>query len=154
MLESPHITDVPERLAAVISLTVPASEIRNVMGPAIGEVMATVAAQGIVPAGPWFTYHHRVPTDTFDFEVGVPVASEVKPAGRVRPGRLPAATVARAVYVGPYEGLGAGWGEFVAWIAAQGRVPAGNLWECYAVGPESGPDPSKWRTELYRPLRT
>ncbi len=29
-----------------------------------------------------------------------------------------------------------------------------DLWECYAAGPESGPDPAKWRTELNRPLLT
>ena len=26
------------------------------------------------------------------------------------------------------------------------------LWECYTSGPESSPDPGKWRTELNRPL--
>lgn len=49
--------------------------------------------------------------DTFDFEVGVPVAAPVAAAGRVKPGELPAATVARTVYHGDYSGLGEAWGR-------------------------------------------
>jgi effector-binding domain-containing protein len=122
------------------------------MGPGLGEVRAAIAAQGIAPAGPWFTHHLRMDPDTFDFEIGVPVTAPVTAAGRVKAGQLPATTVARTVFHGNYEGLGAAWGEFDAWIAAQGHTPGADLWECYVAGPESNPDPSAWRTELNRPL--
>jgi effector-binding domain-containing protein len=82
----------------------------------------------------------------------VPVLAPVSPVGRVKPGRLPAVRAARTVYRGPYEGLGPAWGEFDAWIAAQGHTPAPALWECYVAGPESSPDPAAWRTEFNRPL--
>ena len=149
---SPQIVQVPAQLTAVIRLTVPRSEIQNVMGPGIQELMATIAAQDIAPAGPWLTHHLRRPSDVFDFEIAVPVGKPVAPAGRVQPGSLPVATVARAVYNGPYEGLGAAWGEFIQWIEKNGHTPMTDLWECYAVGPESGPDSSKWQTELNQPL--
>jgi effector-binding domain-containing protein len=152
MIDTPENTETAAQLTAVIHLTIPRGEIQNVMGPAIGEVMATVAAQGITPAGPWFTHHLRMDPANFDFEVGVPVAAPVVAAGRVKPGAWPAAKVARTVYHGPYEDLGAAWGEFDAWIAANGHAPAGDLWECYVAGPESSSDPTNWRTELYRPL--
>lgn len=60
--------------------------------------------------------------------------------------------VIRTVYRGPYEGLGAAWGEFDRWIAANGHETAPDLYECYAAGPESSPNPAEWRTELSRPL--
>ncbi len=154
MIEPPHVVEIPERSAAVIHLTVPAAEIRQVMGPGISEVLAAVATQGLRATGAWFTHHFRRPAETFDFEVGVPVAGEVVPTGRVRPGRLPAARVARTVYVGGYEGLVTGWGELEAWIEANGHSPAAELWEHYTVGPESGEAPEAWRTELVRPLRS
>ena len=66
---------------------------------------------------------------------------------------LPAVRVVRTIYRGPYEGLGAAWGEFDAWITGSGFVVVEELWEYYAKGPESGPDTSKWETELVRPLR-
>jgi effector-binding domain-containing protein len=122
------------------------------MGPAIGEVFAALAAQGIRAAGPVFSHHHRMQPETFDFEVGVPVETEVTPNGRVKPGELPGATVARALYRGPYEGLGPAWGELQAWIAAEGHKPAANLWESYASGPETSPDPATWLTVLNWPL--
>ena len=111
MLDAPQIVDSVARLTAVIRLTIPRHEIHRVMGPAIGEVFAAVAAQGLAPVGPVFSHHFVMNPDTFDFEVGVPVASPVAPAGRVRPSRLPATRVARTTYHGPYEGLGAAWGE-------------------------------------------
>jgi len=153
MIETPRIVQTEPQLSAVIPIQCSASEIRNVMGPGIQELMSTLAAEGIPPAGPWFTNHKRRPTDTFDFEIGVPIDTPVKPIGRVKPSQLPATKVARTVYQGPYEGLGAAWGEFEAWMKKEGLKPAENLWECYEVGPETGPDSSKYRTELNRPLQ-
>ena len=88
MLETPQITETAELLTAFLHLTVPRAEIQTVMGPAVREVYAAVAAQGIAPAGPWFT-HLRRPTDTFDFEVCVPVATPFCASGRVQPGGGP-----------------------------------------------------------------
>lgn len=152
MIDTPQITESAERLTAVISLLIPRDQIQTVMGPAIGEIYATLAAQGIAPAGPWLTYHRRRPTDTFDFDVCVPITKPVEAAGRVKPGRLPASKVARTVYQGNYDGLGTAWGEFCDWIEANGHPAREELWECYLVGPESSNDPAAWRTELNRPL--
>ena len=152
MLDTPEITQTANRLTAVIPLTIPRAEIRNVMGPGIGELMATFARQGIAPAGTWFTHHFRMDPGVFDFEIGVPVSAPVAPAGRVKQSRWPAMRVARTVYHGDYEGLGAAWREFDAWISSKGLAAAPDLWECYLVGPESSADPAAWRTELSRPL--
>jgi effector-binding domain-containing protein len=150
--DTPHITETTEKLTAVLHLTVPRAEIQNVMGPGIGEVMAAVAAQGLTPAGPWFTHHLRRPADTFDFEICVPVPAPLTATGRVKPGLWPAMRVARTVYRGGYEGLGAAWGEFLAWVEGKGHTPTPDLWERYLVGPETSPDPAEWRTELSQPL--
>jgi effector-binding domain-containing protein len=152
MIDTPHITQTVAQLTAILRLTIPREEIRNVMGPGLGELMAAIAAQGIAPAGPWFTHHLRMDPDIFDFEICVPVTAPVTAAGRMKAGQLPATAVARTVYHGNYEGLGTAWGEFDAWIAAEGHKPGADLWECYVAGPESNPDPATWRTELNRPL--
>ena len=152
MLDKPRIVQTGAQLTAIIRLTIPREEIRSVMSPEIAELMAAVAAQGMVPAGPVFSHHLRMDPGIFDFEIGVPVTAAVSAAGRVTASQLPAATVARTVYHGPYEGLGSAWGEFNAWITAEGDSPAPDLWECYVAGPESNPDPANWRTELNRPL--
>jgi effector-binding domain-containing protein len=152
-LDPTQVLRTSPTLTAVIRLTVPRSQMQAVMGPAIGEVMAVVAAQGLTPSGPLFSHHFAMSPETFDFEVGVPVAAKVTPQGRVQPGEWPAREVARTVYRGPYEGLGAAWGEFLAGLTAQGRTHGPELWESYQQGPESNPDPATFCTELTRPLR-
>ena len=52
MLDKPHITQTTTQITAVIHLTIPREEIQSVMGPGVGELMATIAAQGITPTGP------------------------------------------------------------------------------------------------------
>jgi effector-binding domain-containing protein len=152
MLDTPEIIDHQSRPTAVIHLAVPRAGIGEAMDGAIRELLEALKAEGLSPAGPCFSYHPKRPTDMFDFEVGFPVAGPVTPAGRVRPGSLPAGRVARTTYRGGYDGLGAAWGEFCTWIEAQGLSPREDLWECYLSGPESSPDPGTWRTELNRPL--
>jgi effector-binding domain-containing protein len=152
MISAPKIIQTEAHEAAVIRLTIARGEMMKVFGPAVGELMAALAAQGVEPVGAVFAHHLRVPPDTFDFELGVKVAAPVKAAGRVKPGQLPAAKVARTVYSGPYEGLCAAWGEFVTWMKANGHEQAEDLWEVYSIGPQSTPDPANWRTELNRPL--
>jgi effector-binding domain-containing protein len=152
MLDTPKVVQIAAQPTAVIRLTIPREEIRKVMGPGRSELMAAVAAQGVTPAGPWFSHHLRMDPQVYDFEIGVPVTTPVSAAGRVRPEQWPGATVARTVYHGAYEGLASAWSELNAWIAAEGHTPGPDLWESYAAGPESDPDPASWRTELTRPL--
>jgi effector-binding domain-containing protein len=152
MIDTPAITATELQPTAVIHLTIPRAEIQQAMGPAHKELFSTLAAQGVTPAGAWFSHHFRMDPATFDFEVGVPVSAPITPTGRVANSQLPAGRVARTVYRGGYEGLGAAWGEFERWIKDAGLKPAPELWEIYAAGPESGSDPAGWRTELNRPL--
>ena len=152
-IDPPKVVQTKAQPTAALHLVVPREEIRSVMGPSIAEVLAALKSQGIAPTGPFFTHHHRPPNETFDFEICFPVASPISPSGRVKPSEWPAMEVARTIHHGPYEGLGAAWGEFHAWIAGNGLKPATDLWERYLVGPESGPDSSTWKTELNCPLQ-
>jgi effector-binding domain-containing protein len=137
---------------AFLHLRVPSAEIRTVMGPGVREVYAAVAAQGIAPAGPWFTHHHTRPQEFFDFEICVPVSRPIAPEGRVQPGVWESMRVARTIYRGGYEGLVEAWPEFLRWIDGQGLKTSEDLWERYTVGPEVSANPEDWRTELNRPL--
>ncbi len=152
MIDEPQIVQTEVQPTAVVRFTIPRAEIAQVMGPAKAEVMAAVEAQGVGPAGPMFSRHFRMDPGIFDFEVGVPVSAPLAPAGRVVASELPAATVARAVYRGPYERLGSAWGELDAALKAAGHELAPGLWERYVAGPETGVDPADFQTELNRQL--
>lgn len=152
MLTTPEIAQASAQPSAIIRITIPRDEIQHAMGPGYQELIATLAAQGIAPAGPWYTHHLRMHPEVFDFELGVPIAAQLTAVGRVIHGQLPAITVIRTVYQGGYESLPDAWGEFDTWIAAQGHTTRPDLWERYIAGPESSSDPANWRTELSREL--
>jgi effector-binding domain-containing protein len=144
MLDPPQISTIRAQHTATIHLQIPRDS--------ISEVLSTLAAQGVAPEGPMFSYHLRRPSDSFDFEVGFPVAAKINAVGRVAASTLPLTKVARTIYRGPYEGLGDAWSEFNKWVEAEGLNADQTLLESYAVGPETESDPAKWVTELYRPL--
>lgn len=152
MIETPHILQTSAQPIAFIPVSVTWQEMRNTMGPGIAELLATVQAQGITPAGEIFTHHLRRPTDTLEFEISVPVSRPITPAGRVQPGEWPALKMARTVYQGPYEGLADAWPAFFEWLEKNGHQTTDELWESYTVGPHSNPDPAAWRTTLSRKL--
>jgi effector-binding domain-containing protein len=152
MMETPRIVQTDAQLTAVIQFTIPREEIQAVMDPAIAEIMQVVTAKGVGPTGPVFSHHFRIVPGIFDFEVGVPVLAPFAPDGRVKPSALPAATVARTTYYGPYDGLGTAWRWLSDWIHTERYTPAEDLWECYIAGPETSRKSADWRTELNRPL--
>lgn len=160
MIENPHIVETQAQDAAVIHIAIPRDRMREEMPPAIREVMAAISAHGLSPQGPMFVHHLKLSSQDFDFEVGFPVSAPITPAGRVKPGVLPAAKVARTIYRGSYEGLYGAWDEFgkrlqsEGILAREGLRSAETLWEVYVVGPETSSNPSDWQTELNLPLVT
>lgn len=89
MIETPRILQTTAQPIAFIRLKIPKDEIQNVMGPSLDELMATIAAQGIKPAGAWFDHHFKIADDSWDFEICVPVSAPVPATGRVKPGQRP-----------------------------------------------------------------
>lgn len=152
MIEPLRILQTTPQLTAFIPLRISREDMRKLMGPGLAELRAVIAAQNIAVTGPWFTHHVKNPGQTFDFEICLPVAAPITPAGRVKPGEWPAMTIAQTTYHGGYEGLGAAWGEFLAALNAQRRETVEGLWECYVLGPETSADPAAWRTVLSKPL--
>lgn len=152
MIDTPQVLQTEARPTAFIHLRIPRSDMQKLFGPTMEELVGTLNDQGVAPAGPVFAHHLAMDPDTFDFRLGVPVDERVREVGRVEAGELPAATVARTVYHGSYEGLPKAWGEFDAWLKDQGHRQAPDLWESYVEGPHNSSDPEGWRTELTRPL--
>ncbi|MBK6542643.1 MAG: GyrI-like domain-containing protein [Flavobacteriales bacterium] len=148
MMTTPELITTKEVITAAIPLVVPGRDMPKYMDPAIQEILSVLDAQGMKPAGPMFSYHHRRPSDTFDFEIGFPVAKAIKPEGRMVNSKLPAARVVRSVYQGPYEGLAQAWPALQKWVRANGHGETGRFWECYLNNPNEVEDPKDYRTEL------
>ncbi len=153
MIEPPKIIEWESaRITAVIHVHCTREEIQLAMGRGVRELLDVVRAQGAAPVDALYTHHLRRPTDSFDFEIGVPVDKSITPAGRVRPAEWPPMRVACTLHCGRYEQLPRAWGELKQWIAGQGLHITDDLWECYLTGPERGSDARLWRTQLIQPL--
>lgn len=155
MIQTPIIVDQVPRLAAMVHLKVLRRQIKSVMGPALQEVYDAINAQSLKPVGPWFTYQHSAKPEEHNLEVCVPVPSRIESTGRVTCGSFPQTRVVRTVHRGPYDGpsgLAGAWRDFHDWIKANGLTIASDFYESYIMGPESGPDPEQWLTELSCPL--
>lgn len=148
MITPPQVATTPEVIAASIHLVIPGMDMPKQMDPAIREILKVLTDQGLQPIGPMFSYHHRRPSDTFDFEIGFPVAKAIKESGRVKNGKLPAERVVRSVYQGPYEGLSRAWSALQKWVRENGHGETGRFWERYLNNPDEVKDPKDYRTEL------
>lgn len=148
MITLPELTTTPQQATAAIHLVIPGKDMGRYMDPAIQEIINLITEQGVSITGPMFSYHHRRPSDTFDFEIGFPVSNAVKEEGRVKNSTLPAVKVARAVYQGPYEHLGEAWGELEGWVRERKLSGSGHFYECYLNNPDDVNDPKDYRTEL------
>jgi effector-binding domain-containing protein len=147
MITAPEILTTAEQPAATIHLVISGMEMARHMDPAIQEVLSLLAEQGMQPAGPMFSYHHRRPSDTFDFEIGFPVSGPVQEKGRVKNSALPAGRLVRAVHQGPYERLGDAWRALQDWVRAKELPETGRFYERYLNNPEEV-EPKDYLTEL------
>jgi effector-binding domain-containing protein len=159
----PEIVDVAAQPTVVVRVTQPMAELD--LAAAFDRNMPLVASRiqetGGTIGGPPFARYHRFGPDVVDVEIGFPVAGPPSdiPAlasvaeGEVGRSELPAGPVARAVHVGPYDGLGATYDALHEWIHAQPGVDDGpGAWESYVDDPGSATDQSTLRTEISWPL--
>ncbi len=138
-----------------IRTTTTMAEIGKVMGSLFGEVHGYITRSGQAPAGMPLAIYHSMsgPDGAVELECAIPVASALPGEGRIRAGELPAGTAATVTHVGPYDGLGQTWGALTEWMKAEGLEGAGAPWEVYVTDPGAEPDQSKWRTDIFFPIR-
>ena len=129
------------------------NEIGKVMGPLFGEVHGYIQRCGQQPAGVPLAIYYSVPADTVDLECAIPVASPLAGADRVQTGQLSAGIAATVTHVGPYDTLSRTWAALTEWMKSQNLEGAGAPWEAYLTDPGAEPDQSKWRTDIFFPVR-
>jgi len=145
---------VPDTASASITDTVELAGASVWFQGAIGELFATVAAQGLVPAGPpggvyaaeLFTEHKGTAT------VFVPVDGEPAPAGRVQSETIAAAELAVIVHRGSHAGIDRSYGALAEHVARSAVAVEGPIREYYLVGRHTPADERDWQTEIGWPI--
>ena len=128
-------------------------KIAQTMGTLFGEVHGYIQQSGQAPAGMPFAIYHAMDGNDVDLECGLPVASPLDGTDRIRAGELPCGKAATVTHTGPYDQLRHTWEALTAWMKSEGLQPAGAPWEVYVTDPGAEPDSSKWRTDIFFPVR-
>jgi len=137
----------------------PMTEMAPLFDATFEAIFPMLGTQGLRPVGPPFSLHHRMPTDTVDFEVGIavdqplPEAQGTEGGMTLTPSVLPAGRIAVLSHIGPYEELAEAWSGFMDEVVAAGHEPDFPFWEVYVSNPRPDLDPATLRTDLVIRLR-
>ncbi len=146
-----EIRPTTEQPTAAIRMTRPVTQIGPAMGEAFPKIYHAVISAGIEPAGMPLARYFDFGEEETTFECAIPVAEAFRPTDEVQASSVGGGEAAFCIHVGPYETIGQTWGRVMAWVAEQGRVPAGPTWEVYVDDPQDV-EPDQLKTELYVPL--
>lgn len=121
---------------------------------ALGELFATLAAQGISPSGPaGGLFSNEIFTDERgEATIFVPCQAEVRPVGRVAPVVVPATELAVIAHAGPHFGIDRAYGVLGGYVTTQALAVDGPLREYYVVNAHDTAEQSEWRTEVGWPI--
>ncbi len=137
-----------------IRMSVEVEKIAEVMGQLFPEVFGYLQKHGHSPVGMPLTRYHCMDGGTAELECALPVNAPIAGTDRIRCGELPSGTMATVTHMGPYHNLPVTWAALTAWMNSEGLEPAGVPWEVYVTDPGAEPDQSKWRTDIFFPVRS
>lgn len=147
------IETIDAKPAATIRATIKANEVSKTLTTILPEVFTYIARAGGAPTGPPFTRYHRFGTDELDIEAGMPLAKAIAGEGRVQSAELPGGRTAIAWHVGPYHDLQKSYKRLEEWMKSQKLEARDAPWEIYWTDPGIEPDPTKWRTQIFWPVK-
>lgn len=152
---APKIVELTAQPFASIRMKAKPSEIAQKLAEALPEVARFLAANEAASGNPGFpfTRYHSYSADELDIEAGIAVEKPIAPTGRILAGELPAGRAAVAIHLGKYDDLASTHLVLSRWVAEQGLEADGPAWEVYVTDPGLEPDPAKWRTDVYLPLK-
>jgi effector-binding domain-containing protein len=116
------------------------------------EIDGVCKKQSLNISGTPFGIYHKFTLEDVDVEAGFPVSGTPKDEGRVKVINTYGGKTVHTRYVGPYEGLGDAWAEFMKLAGEKNYKITGSPFEVYTTDPASEPDSSKWITDIYAPI--
>ncbi|MEX1333711.1 MAG: GyrI-like domain-containing protein [Candidatus Limnocylindrales bacterium] len=146
-----EIRQTTKRPTAALKMTRPVTQIGPAMAEAFPKLFHAVASAGMEPAGTPLARYYEFGETSTTFECALPVPRAFTAAGEIEPSTVGGGDAAFALHVGPYDTIGETWGRLMAWVAEQGRTPAGPTWEVYIDDPQEVAV-DQLKTELYVPL--
>ena len=131
----------------------PISDIAKV----IGTLMQAMGRQRLFPpGGPMFGVYYTAPGGSMaemTWELGFPVSAQASVLKPLEKKTWAYTTVAKALFVGPYDQTATHIPKLISWLMAQGYAPAGPVAERYLDMNPNQVKPADLRTEIWIPCR-
>lgn len=145
---------VEQTTAAAIREIVRTEDALSWLSGAVGELSATLIAQGVEPTGP---AGGMFSNDLFfdargEATVFIPCRDTVRAVGRIAPIVVPAVELATIVHEGSHANVDLAYGALATYVTQHAVGIEAPLRETYLVGPQNTPDTSAWRTEIGWPI--
>lgn len=125
------------------------------LGPTIARLFGELSQanpEAELVGPPMIYYRDWRPSDC-DIEAALPVAEGTMPRSGTTLKTYPACTALISTHTGPYEGLPDAWMGMWRYVEQNGVEVDMPCWDVYVNDPGVEPDPAKWTTELYIPLK-
>ncbi|MFA4966292.1 MAG: GyrI-like domain-containing protein [Thermoleophilia bacterium] len=143
--------EIPAQLALTVRKRVSLATIAQGMGEAFGAILAHAQAGGGQFAGPPFCLYPDPPGGEFGLLLCMPVAPGATAGEGIALEEVPGGLVAATLHKGPYSALRESYGALEAWMAVNGKHPAGPPREVYLNDPMSVPE-NELLTEIDWPI--
>lgn len=83
----------------------------------------------------------------------MPLSQPADATEELEAGVLSGGPVVKGIHFGPYEQLKDSYVAMQTWINDEGLTPNGPHWEQYVTDPGQEPEPTKWQTDIYWPVK-
>jgi DNA-binding transcriptional MerR regulator len=145
---------VPATPAAAITATVEVGDLAAWYQGAVGEIHATLSAQGIAPGGPAGGIYAN---ELFSEERGeatifLPADGDIRPVGRVGSFTAPQIELALITHTGSHADVDRSYGALATYVSEHTLAIEGPIREYYLVGRNDTEDELAWRTEIGWPI--
>lgn len=146
------LTTLQRRQILGVRDDVAVAELPEFFGRAFQRASAALGETGAHPSGPPVALYYGGDEPAIDVVAGLPFTGTVTPPPGTVVVDLPAGEAVEAVHVGSYDDIDATYRGLSEWMAERHLVPADVMWEEYLAGPDTGADPSTWRTRVVYPI--
>ena len=144
---------VESQTIAAIRNKVVFADIPKTMQEIFSTIPAYIAKNGGTITGPPMAITINYTNDSWDFEGAFPVNKEIKGTEKIQIKKSYSGKVIYLVYFGPYDQTATAYNELHKYLKTKNLEENGGPWEVYLTDPSSEPDPSKWKTEIYFPIK-
>ncbi|MCF8378149.1 MAG: GyrI-like domain-containing protein [Bacteroidales bacterium] len=147
------IKEVESVHALAIRSVVEMDGMEEAMGSAFGQLMGYIETKGMQIAGYPFAIWYVWDGELFEFDNCIPTDKKIPGKDVIKSLDTYAGKVVTVTHKGDYSSTYYSWEAVENYVKENGLEVNGNPWETYITDPQTEPDPSKWITELYWPIK-